>query len=133
MIKTIYGAKGSGKTKQIIAAANDAVDNNDGNVVFVTDNDNALEIRPEIRFVNVREYNVKGKEQFLGFLKGILAANFDINSINVDGLVRITGVPCEDLEDLFEELEKLREVDFNVTVTTGDKVPSFIKKRGKKA
>lgn len=133
MIKTIYGAKGTGKTKQIIEVANAAVDNNDGNVVFVTDNDNALEIRPEIRFVNVREYNVSGEEQFIGFLKGILAGNFDINSINVDGLVRITGKPCEELEGVFEELEKLREVDFNMTVTTGDKVPSFIKKRGKKA
>ena len=38
MIKVIYGSKGTGKTKQIIDAANAAVATAKGHLIFITDN-----------------------------------------------------------------------------------------------
>ena len=37
MIKVIYGAKGTGKTKQMIDAANAAVATAKGHLIFITD------------------------------------------------------------------------------------------------
>ena len=37
MVKIVYGAKGSGKTKRIIDMANESIESAAGNIVFITD------------------------------------------------------------------------------------------------
>lgn len=130
MIHTIYGPKGSGKTKQIFDAANAAAEKNDGNVVLVTDSDSTLlGLSQSIRTVYIAEYGIKGAGQLIGFLKGMLASDFDMKHVFVDGLIRITGVAVEGLQDLFDEIEAVsKDVDFTFAVTTGDNVPAFVKK-----
>ena len=71
MISVIYGAKGSGKTKRIIDAANAAGESASGQVVFITDHDESLGISTKVRFINLTEYAVKTKDEFIGFVKEI--------------------------------------------------------------
>lgn len=130
MINLIYGAKGSGKTKKIIDAANSALEKADGNVVYVTDNDKHLDIDTAIRFINVNDYDVHCKGCLTGFIKGMIAANSDNNKFFIDGLGRILGKTPEELGEMFERLEAISEqygVDFTLTVSAAE-VPKFMKK-----
>lgn len=52
MVQVIYGKKGSGKTKRLIAMANEDAVNAKGNVVFVdNDKDYMIVIKRPVRFV----------------------------------------------------------------------------------
>lgn len=131
MINLIYGAKGSGKTQRIIDDANASVATTKGNIVFITDNSlHTLDIDTRIRFIDVNEFDVKWGCCTLSFIKGMLAANADINKIYVDGFGRFLSMQPEDMEELYTGLEDIStryNVDFVCTVSTDD-VPKFMKK-----
>lgn len=131
MISLIYGGKGSGKTKKLIEVANEAHKSNDGYAVYVTTKPkHSIQINAAIRFVDTNEYSLKNKDQALGFLKGILASNNDINAMYIDGLAYMAGIEVEDMEIIFQELEITSQqygVDFTITVSR-DVLPEFLKK-----
>lgn len=133
MITLIYGAKGSGKTKRIINAVNDAALVSKGDVVYITDNaKHSIEIKHTVRFVDAKEFGINAEAAALGFIKGILSVNNDIELVCIDGLARITGLDAADMEGFYKELEALsasRKVDFTVTVSADEKqLPKFMKK-----
>ena len=130
MISLIYGAKGSGKTKRIIDAANDSVTASNGNVIYVSDRAYSGQLNRDIRFIDSTEYGISNSCAAMGFLKGILASDNDITDVFVDGLARIADSAVADMGDFFNELEKLSlsdKVDFTVTVSL-DVLPEFLKK-----
>lgn len=127
MISVIYGAKGTGKTKRIIDAANTAGETASGKVIYITDNSQSLGIAHNIRFINLNEYDIVDELQFVGFVKGMLATDFDIQHVFIDGLSRIVKRPAEELKPVFEALDKAgKNVNFVVTVTT-DTLPANLK------
>lgn len=127
MISVIYGAKGSGKTKRIIDATNAAGEKSDGKVIFIADNGQSLGIHAGVRFINLNEYNIKNEDQFLGFLKGMLATDFDIQHVFIDGLSRLLGKQPEDLKNVFDAFAaESDKVDFVVTVSA-ETLPKFLK------
>lgn len=108
MIQIIFGKKGSGKTKRILDMANASVKEAKGDVLFVDDDRSyTLSLKPQVRFVNASEYEVKGKEPFYGFLAGILAGNYDISVIYVDAFLKLVKADANDLVDFFGKLEHL--------------------------
>lgn len=130
MINLIYGAKGSGKTKKIIDAANAAVTKANGNVVYITDNDKYFDVNREIRYINVNDFDIHCKGCLTGFIKGMIAANGDNNKFYIDGIGRILGKTPEELEEAFTKIEEISEkygVDFTLTVSVAE-VPKFMKK-----
>ena len=92
MIKLIIGTKGTGKTKTMIDMANKAGETSNGNVVFV---EKGMGVRHElsnnIRLVDTEEFDIHGFDKFTGFLSGILAGNYDITHMFVDGTFKIGG------------------------------------------
>lgn len=128
MISVIYGAKGSGKTKRMIDAANEACEKSSGQVVFITDNNESLGVASGVRFINLHEYNVESEEQFIGFIKGMLATNFDIQQVFIDGLSRLLNKEPEKLVGIFDIMANASDnVKFVVTVSA-DKMPDFLSK-----
>ena len=133
MVQVIYGKKGSGKTKRLIAMANEDAVNAKGNVVFVdNDKDYMIDVKRPVRFVLATEYGIKNDDMLYGFLSGALSQNYDIEAIYVDALVRITQKTAEQLEGFFNCLEKLGEehnVKFvlNVCADTNE-APEYLKK-----
>ena len=90
MIQIIFGKKGSGKTKRILDMANASVKEAKGNVLFVDDDKSyTLSLKPQIRFIDASEYEVKGTDPFYGFLAGILAGNYDIGVIYIDAFLKL--------------------------------------------
>ena len=133
MIKLIYGATGTGKTKIAVESANKEAKNSNGLVVFVTDTNSVMfDLDIAVRLVNTNDYKVEGVGGLRGFLKGIVAANSDNHTIYVDGISRITDQPIAELEPFFtaiEELGKDHDITFVVTCsTTKDDMPEYLKK-----
>lgn len=131
MINIIYGLKGSGKTERIISQANDCAKKSKGVVVYVTDRkEHSIAVDNSIRFVDVNEYGIKCEKCCVPFIKGLLAGNYDITDVYIDGLAKFIGMKIEDMENIYTQLEMLsteHKVNFTLTVSI-EKVPDFMKK-----
>ena len=76
---------------------------------------------------NVADFGVRNTYELAGFLKGMLATNFDIQAVFIDGLSRLLAVEPSALKPIFDTMEKFGNVDFTATVSA-DKVPNFLEK-----
>ena len=133
MIKVIYGSKGTGKTKQIIDAANAAVATAKGHLVFITDNKRCMyDLEREIRFIDLKDFDIAGEAALCGFIKGVIAGNHDNEYVYIDGVMRIAGKGVNELAGFFYMLDKVAEqngLTITVTVSAAKEVlPDFIAK-----
>ena len=133
MIKIICGPKGSGKTKKIIDAANDAVASAKGHLIFITDTKRYMyDLQREIRFIDVTDYAVAGEEALCGFVKGAVAGGYDNEYVFVDGIARIAGKQLKDMAQIFYMIEKVAQMrDLKVYITCScpqEELPDFAKK-----
>ena len=132
MIKVICGAQGTGKTKKMIDAANAAVEQAKGHLIFITDTKRYMyDLEREVRFIDVSEYDIAGEAALCGFIKGVIAGNHDNEFVYIDGVVRIAGKPVQEMATFFYMLEKVAKSD-NVTVTVSvsaaeEDLPDFVK------
>ena len=108
MIKLITGEKGTGKTKIIIDMMNEAIASTNGSLVCIEKGSNLrTQINYKIRWCDTEYYKVDGFDSFYGFVSGMLAGNYDIEKIFVDGILKIGGADYSELGLMFEKLEKL--------------------------
>ncbi len=133
MINIIYGAKGSGKTKMIIDRANRGIDKKIGDIVFLADAPKYIhEIKYQIRLSNTKESKISSVEGLLGFIKGMIEANYDIHNFYIDGVARMTNKSITELGEFFAELETVsQKTDTNFTVTisaSAEELPDFLRK-----
>ncbi len=136
MIKIITGAKGTGKTKIIIDMANDSVETAKGDVVFVTDTDRYMySIRYQVRVVNAKQLK-KADEPIMdgtliGFIRGLLAGNHDIETLFIDGAHRMLNKTVYEMEKFFDYLADVaKETDTQIVLTVSedaDNLPEFVK------
>lgn len=131
MIKLIYGPKGTGKTKIILDQINDSVKDAKGNVVFLAkEKGYSVSIDFAVKCIYADEYGVDSVEQLLGFVKGILSGNADIEYLFIDGIARIARADLKELEELFGYLDSVKE-NLNIVITISsdlEGMPCFIKK-----
>ena len=133
MIKVIYGAKGTGKTKMMIDAANATVDVAKGYMIFISDSKRGMyDLDRKIRFIDTSDYDIAGEAALCGFVKGVIAGNHDNEYVFIDGVVRIAGKPVQELAAFFYMLDKAAK-DSNITVTvsvtgTREELPDFVSK-----
>ena len=122
MIKLIIGAKGTGKTKLLIDAANATVSESKGHMIFISDSKRGMyDLEREIRFIDLSEYDIAGEAALCGFIKGVIAGNNDNEYVYIDGIVRIAGKPVSELAGFFYMLEKVAaQNNVTVTVTVSD-------------
>ena len=133
MIKVIYGAKGTGKTKMMIDAANAAVEKAKGHMIFITDSKRGMyDLEREVRFIDVSDYNIAGEAALCGFIKGVIAGNHDNEYVYIDGVVRIACKPVAELAEFFYMLDKVA-TDGGLTITVSvsaakEELPDFVAK-----
>jgi len=132
MIKLITGKKGTGKTKVLIDQINDAVKSTNGNIVCIEKGDNIRRsISFRVRWCDTESFAIESYDAFYGFVAGMLAGNFDIKDVFVDGILRIGGRDYEALGNLFEKLDKLTGDEANVIFTVSadnDELPESVKR-----
>ena len=133
MIKVIYGAKGTGKTKMMIDAANAQVESAKGHMIFITDSKRGMyDLEREVRFIDTSEYDIAGEAALCGFIKGVIAGNNDNEYVYIDGVVRIAGKPVQELGAFFFMLDKVAK-NSNLVITvsvsaTKEELPDFVTK-----
>ena len=132
MITLIVGEKGSGKTKRIIEAANKSLETSKGDSVFLTTTTRyRMEIKPAMKFIDMEEEGICNKELLIGFVKGMLAANYDIENVFIDCVAKMLGQPVDspDTAELLLLLEKYEGVKFTLTISCAEeKLPAFVAK-----
>ena len=108
MVQILAGVKGEGKTKKLIAMANEAGKSASGSVVFVDDDNSRMyDLHYSVRFVDTPKFIMEDPQVFRGFVCGILSQNSDIEKIYIDGLNHIVDkVSDADFVKFIEELEK---------------------------
>ncbi len=119
MIKLIVGTKGTGKTKQLVEMINDSVGKVKGNIVCIEKKMQlGHNIDHKVRLINLDEYKVDNYEKFYGFFSGVLAGNYDIEQIYVDGILKVGNNDYEGLGKLLavvDELTQDKKIVFTVS------------------
>ena len=115
MVKVIHGGKGIGKTKFLLADVNENVQNSKGDVVFIdTRGTHITDLRHEVRYVNISEFPLADLNDLFGFLCGMIAEDYDISTIYMDGIERFenNGTTFGMFFDKIKTLEEKYNVSF---------------------
>lgn len=131
MIKLIVGTKGSGKTKTLIDMINAATKTTAGNIVVI---EKSMKLTTEInhaaRLLDVDEYKVGGADMLYGFVAGVLAGNYDITELFIDGILKIVDHDMEAAVKVLDAIDKITgsiETVITVSANPGD-LPEALKK-----
>ena len=132
MIKLIVGAAGTGKTKMLTRLANEDVKKTRGHLVYIDYKDGRmLRVDYRIRYINIDEYQISGERGLYGFICGVIASNYDIETIYIDGLYKIINAGSDNLEELFKKLDNIGnkyDVDFAITISCDkEDLPEYLK------
>lgn len=116
MIYLVLGPSGSGKTKWLIDQANDEKNKGNENIVFVdSDNDQIYSLDHAVRLIDASDFFVNSIDSLRGFIAGILARDYDIGKIYIDGIYDIVDINKDNIKDLSESLKDLsNEADVDI-------------------
>ncbi len=122
MVNLLTGQKGSGKTQQMIEAANKKVKECDGNVIFIKNSHNdTYSLSFDIRAVCMADYpSIRNVDDYTGFIYGMLSANSDIQVIFIDGILKQSDIALENIPrfvDRLSNISKKHGVEFFVSVS----------------
>ena len=123
MVKLIVGRKGTGKTKMMVDAANQASQEKDGSIVFIIKDDRLKhDLDREIRMIVMDEFEyVTNIDEYIGFIYGIISSNYDIQEIFIDSILKHADITVRDLPEFLKKLQNISEkysIDFMVSLSS---------------
>lgn len=132
MIQIIAGRKGSGKTKRLIDMTNETAKNSATDVIFLDDDNRYMfDVDHAVRFINAEDYHIHNPDMFIGFISGMLSANYDIGTIFIDAFLKICKQElnnCGALFDMMNVLSAKHGVNFVLSVSVDpEEVPENLK------
>ena len=117
MIQLIVGKKGKGKTKIILEMVNKEIATASGNIVYLDKgNDHMYELNNKVRLINVKDYGVANADEFVGFIRGIISQDHDLQQVYFDGFLNISCI------DGFEKAEEVLNKLDSISDTYGFKI-----------
>ena len=122
MVNLLTGQKGSGKTQQMIEAANKRVKECDGNVIFIKNSHNdTYSLSFDIRVICMDDYpSIRNVDDYTGFIYGMLSANSDIQVIFIDGILKQSNISIENIPRFVDRLDNIavkHGVEFYVSIS----------------
>ena len=121
MIQVITGKKGSGKTKILLGMIDDAVKASTGDIICIEKCMKlTYSVNHKVRLVDAERYNINGFDMLYGFVAGVLAGNYDIKEVFIDGILKIGGRNFEELGKLLEKLDILAGDDVQMIITVSE-------------
>lgn len=110
MVQLILGKKGKGKTKIILEMVNKEIAGANGNIVYLDKSiDHMYELNNKIRLINVKDYGVANADEFVGFIRGILSQDHDLEQIYFDSFLKIACLE-NDMDRMEETVQKLDDI-----------------------
>lgn len=121
MIQIISGEMGKGKTKELLKIVNQSVHSTGGNIVYLDkSNKHMYELSNKVRLINVMEYGTENSDEFIGFVRGILSQDRDLEKIYVDSFLKVACASTQTLESVLNKLTLISEkfhVDFVLCIS----------------
>ena len=123
MVRVIMGAKGTGKTKQIIDMINYAAENESGSVVCVELGKKMVyDVSRSVRLVEASDFAVDSYTFLKGFVSGMYASNYDLTHVFIDSLCKIvpsepTSPEVEEFLAWLDRFSEINQVKFTVTIS----------------
>ena len=131
MIKLLVSEPGMGKTKEMIAHANAALATAKGSVIFIGESDESvLEIKHEVRYVNISEYPIESSNEFVAFLYGLMGGNYDIETVYLDGVLNLYIMTPEEICSWLDKIKAIsenRKVNFEISLSINGDSPECFK------
>lgn len=110
MIYLVLGEQGVGKTKYLVEEANKEKEKGNNNIVFIDADDSQITtLDYKVRLINAKSYKVTNIDGLLGFVGGILARDYDIGKIYIDGIYDIIDINDNNIEEVCNRLKNLSE------------------------
>ena len=92
MVKLYAGLSGSGKTKEMIHAINQAVETEAGSLVCIEQgNKLRYDVNYKVRLIEYQEYQLEGPDALKAFISGLHAGNFDITHVFLKSIHWLLG------------------------------------------
>ncbi|MGN0153757.1 MAG: twitching motility protein PilT [Lachnospiraceae bacterium] len=122
MIELVAGEKGKGKTKILMAKANNDIKITGGNIVYLDiNNKHMYELSNRVRLINVPEYNIHSADMFIGFIYGVASQDYDLDRMFLDNFMSIACIETvEEADKLIKELSIISdkfEIDFIIGIS----------------
>lgn len=125
MVQLVCGHSGTGKTRRMIDMANRKIENVQGKMVFLeANNRHIFDLNYRIRYINTKEFGLTNPDQFQGFVCGLIATDYDVESVYIDGLYKIAQAGVDILDSVIKRLDYLSEkfdVNFIISVNHDSK------------
>ena len=111
MVQLILGKKGKGKTKIILDMVNKEVDDAKGNIVYLDKSmGHMYELNNKVRLINVLDYEIANADEFIGFIRGIVSQDHDLEQIYFDSFLKIAQLEASDrIEEVVAELDQISD------------------------
>lgn len=118
MIKLIVGDKGSGKTKAMIDMINASAETVQGSIVCIEKGmKSTYNIKSSVRIIDVDDYAIKGYTMFYGFFMGVLAGDYDIEEVYIDGILKVGDNDIDGLSGLLDQIHERAKDNLHVVIT----------------
>lgn len=120
MVQLILGKKGKGKTKIILDMVNKEVADASGSIVYLDKSmDHMYELNNKIRLINVRDYGVSNPDEFIGFIRGVISQDHDLEQLYFDSFLKIACLEGTDrLEEIVGKLDAISDTyGFKITAS----------------
>lgn len=111
MVQLILGKKGKGKTKIILDMVNKEVNDAKGNIVYLDKSmGHMYELNNKVRLINVLDYEIANADEFIGFIRGIVSQDHDLERIYFDSFLKIAQLEASDrIEEVVAELDQISD------------------------
>ena len=111
MLQLIVGKKGKGTTKIVLDMVNQEVSTASGNIVYLDkNNDHMYELNNKVRLINVKDYGVANADEFIGFIRGIVSQDHDLEQVYFDGFLKISCLEgSERIEEVLNKLDTISD------------------------
>jgi hypothetical protein len=123
MVRVIMGARGAGKTKQMIELITKAGEEEAGYVIAL---ERGRKLADDIhartaRLIDTQKYDIRSYQVLRGFITGLYAGNFDISHIFIDSLLKIAAsddmAEFEKFIDWLSGFGEQNQISFTVTAS----------------
>ncbi len=110
MVEIIAGAKGKGKTKYLLEKVNGAMAYATGNIVYLDKNRKHMhELTNKVRLIDVSDYPISNKDEFIGFVCGIVSQDYDLQEMYLDSFLTIANLEDDDIAETIDAIDAIGE------------------------
>ncbi|MGI6117920.1 MAG: twitching motility protein PilT [Bilifractor sp.] len=133
MVQFIVGKKGKGKTRILLARANDAIREASGNVIYLDKSSQKMyELNNRIRLIDASRFPLRNTSEFIGFICGVISQDHDLEQVFLDSFLVIASIDNDEafvkaVSEL-ENISNIYHVDFILSISKDeDEIPGEIK------